>query len=209
MTDGARPPRFAERRRAATGAPSRRAPAPEAPARVDPEDLVFVGATLGPIGIRGEIRVKTFTAEPEGLCAYGPLYGEDGARLLTPERWRVVKEGLALTARELPDRNAAEALGRPRLFVPRTVLPPAEEEEFYHIDLVGCAVESVEGAALGRVVAVQDFGAGDILQIEGPSGTLFIEFTKAAAPLVDVRAKRIVVVRPEVAEPLDDAKSPS
>lgn len=158
------------------------------------QDLVLVGAVAGAFGVRGEVRVRSFTAAPEGVVSYGPLYDAEGRLVMTPRRWRGIKEGLAVTAPEIKDRDAAEALKGTALHVPRSVLPPAEEDEFYHVDLIGCRVETLAGEPVGEVIAVQDFGAGDILEIRQPEGkTLFVAFTREAAPHVDIAGRRIVI----------------
>jgi 16S rRNA processing protein RimM len=155
--------------------------------------LVLVGAIAGAFGVRGEVRVRSFTAEPEGVVSYGPLYDKAGKVVLTPKRWRPIKDGLAVTAPEVATREAAEALRNTPLHVPRAVLPPAEEEEYYHVDLIGCRVEALDGAMLGEVVAVQNFGAGDVLELRDSAGAQrFIDFSRAAVPVVDLVGRRIV-----------------
>jgi 16S rRNA processing protein RimM len=150
--------------------------------------------------VRGEVRVRSFTAAPVGVTAYGPLYDAHGKVVLTPKRWRPIKDGLAVTAPEVPTREAAEALRNTPLHVPRSVLPPVEEDEFYHIDLIGCRVEALDGTPLGEVVAVHDFGAGDVLELRDPDGRQrFLDFSKAETPVVDIAGRRIV------AKPLDAA----
>jgi 16S rRNA processing protein RimM len=169
--------------------------------RQNPDDLVLIAATAGPFGVRGEVRVRSFTAEPDACFRYGVLRDKTGKPLLTPKKWRALGEGFALTAPEIPDRTAAEAFGKTGLFVARDRLPPAAEDEFYHIDLIGCRVEALDGAALGEVRAVQNFGAGDLLELTTGA---FLPFTKAACPIVDIAARRIVT-DPPVAE---DAEAP-
>lgn len=159
----------------------------------DPATLVLVGAIAGAFGVKGEVRVRSFTAAPEGVVSYGPLYDAAGKVVLTPKRWREIKDGLAVSGPEIADRNAAEAARGTPLHVPRAVMPPAEEDEFYHVDLIGCRVEALDGAVLGAVHAVHDFGAGDILEVRPPAGPhWYLEFTKAAVPLVDLANRRLV-----------------
>jgi len=174
-----------------------------------PSDLVIVGAIAGAFGVRGEVRVRSFTTAPEGVVAYGTLYDASGAVALTPVRWRPIKDGLAVTAREVTSREAAEALRNTALHVPRHVLPPPDDDEFYHVDLIGCRVEALDGAPLGAVVAVHDFGAGDLLAVRDATGrTMFLPFTLEAVPVVDVKARRIVATPPvAAAEDGDDADS--
>lgn len=160
-------------------------------------DLVLVGAVVGAFGVHGDVRVRTFTASPEGVAGYGPLLNKAGQVVLTPKRMRALPEGLALSAPEVASREAAQALKGTGLYVPRSALPPTEDDEFYHVDLIGCAVEGLDGTALGTVKAVQDFGAGDLLEVRGPDGKdWYLPFTKAAAPLVNVAARRIVADPP-------------
>jgi 16S rRNA processing protein RimM len=165
------------------------------------DERLCVGVIAGAHGVRGLVKIKSFTAEPANLTAYGPLTDESGAR-----RYRVAVTGRAkgvLLARieGVGDRDAARALSGARLYVARAALPEPGDEEYYHADLIGLAVEDRAGAPLGRVAAVQNFGAGDILEIERPDrGTLLVPFTKAAVPLVDPAGGRVVVEAPEETE---------
>jgi 16S rRNA processing protein RimM len=166
-----------------------------------PSDLVVVGAIAGAFGVRGEVRVRSFTAEPDGVVAYGPLLDASGKVVLTPKRWRPINDGLAVTAPEVTSREQAEALRNTALHVRRSVLPPTDEDEFYHVDLIGCRVEAFDGGALGEVVAVHDFGAGDLLGVRGPQGRmLYLPFTREATPIIDVTARRIVAAPPPEGE---------
>lgn len=168
--------------------------------RIDPATLVLVGAIAGAFGVRGEVRVRCFTAEPDGVTSYGPLYDAQGKRVLTPKSWRPVKDGLAVTAPEFATREQAEAARGTPLHVPRAALPPVEEDEFYHVDLIGCRVEALDGAPLGVVHAVHDFGAGDVLEIRKGGAPWYLEFSKDAAPVVDLKHRRIVATPPESEE---------
>jgi 16S rRNA processing protein RimM len=159
-------------------------------------EFVLVGAVTGAFGVHGEVRIKPFTAEPEGVVSYGPLYNADGRIVLTPKSWRAVKEALAVVAPEVKTREEAEALRNTPLYVSRKSLPPPGDEEFYHIDLIGCRVEDEAGAAIGEVVAVQNFGAGDLLEIRpAEGGNLYIPLTLQAVPRIDIAA-RLVIVAP-------------
>jgi len=132
---------------------------------------VLLGAVVGAHGIKGEVRVKTFTLAPENLGAYGPLTTDDG-RKLSVTALRSTKPGEAIVRFEgVPDRNAAEALKGKQLSVPRDALPAPEADEFYHADLIGLEVQDTQHTALGTVRAVHNFGAGDVLEIETPAGT--------------------------------------
>ncbi|MET3662274.1 ribosome maturation factor RimM [Aquamicrobium ahrensii] len=150
----------------------------------NPVQMAVIGA---PHGIKGELRVKTFTGDPEALGDYGPLYTQDG-RAFTVLSIRAAGAMAVVRFAEAKDRNAAEALTGTELFVDRSVLPePEEEDEFYHADLIGLDVRDDTGAALGKVLAVQNFGGGDILDlmIGGRKGVL-IPFTQAAVPQVAI-----------------------
>ena len=169
------------------------------------DERLCVGVIAGAHGVRGLVKIKSFTEDPANLTAYGPLTDESGAR-----RYQVAVTGRAkgvLLARieGVGDRDAARALRGARLYVARAALPEPEDEEYYHADLIGLAVEDRAGAPLGRVAAVQNFGAGDILEIERPDqGTLLVPFTKAAVPLVDPAGGRVVVEPPEETEAQSD-----
>lgn len=164
-------------------------------------ELVLVGAIAGAFGVRGEVRVRSFTAAPEGVMSYGPLYDAQGKVVLTPRRWRPIKDGLAVTAPEIATREAAEALRNTPLHIPRSVLPPADEDEFYHVDLIGCRVEALDGAPLGEVVAVHDFGAGDVLELrDGAGRRRYLDFTRAEVPVVDIAGRRLVATPAEADE---------
>ncbi len=163
-------------------------------------NLIMVGAIMGAFGVRGEVKVKTFTAAPEDVAAYGPLLNKDGAVVLTPRRPRVLKDSVALSSPEVLDRNAAEALRGTQLFVPRAKLPPPTDDEFYHFDLIGLRAEGVDGADLGRVSGVENYGAGDLLQITPPQGAGYgvwlLPFTKDYAPILDFEHGRVVIDPP-------------
>lgn len=160
--------------------------------------MVCLGVISGAHGVRGAVRIKTFTAEPEAIAAYGPVTDEAGVRSF--------KLTLAGTARgqaiaRIPgvaDRDAAEALRGTRLFIARDVLPKTESEnEFYVSDLVGLPVEKQDGAPLGRVLAVHDFGAGEVLEIgENSATSVMLPFTDAVVPVVDLSAGKLVVEPP-------------
>jgi 16S rRNA processing protein RimM len=148
-------------------------------------------------GVRGEIRVNAFGDDPEALVGYGPLATEDG-RSLRIRSLKVVGGRLIGRLEGVADRNAAEALNGVDLYVDRERLPPPEDEDtFYHADLVGLAAETTDGRALGTVVAVPDYGAGELLEIAPPRGpTLLVPFTRAAVPVVDIASGRVVVDPP-------------
>ncbi|MEM8986425.1 MAG: ribosome maturation factor RimM [Pseudomonadota bacterium] len=162
---------------------------------------VCLGAFAGAYGVKGEARVKSFAAAPADVASYGPLTSEDGARVFTLQRLKPLKADIfAAQIPEIKTREEAEALKGTRLYVDRAVLPPPAEDEFYYEDLVGLAAESVDGAPLGRVRAVFDHGAGDLLElvdIPGVKGARLAPFTKDGAPIVDIAGGRIVLNPPE------------
>ncbi len=156
-----------------------------------------VGIVTGPHGIRGAVRLKSFTAEPSDIGAYGPLSDEAGTRRYTLRITGAVKGAIIAELSGVGDRNAAEALKGLQLFVDRDQLPPAEEEEFYHADLIGLRAELANGELLGTVTALHDFGAGQSLEIAtGGRETILVPFTKAAVPVIEVAAGRLVIDPP-------------
>ena len=158
-------------------------------------------ATIGSAhGVRGEVRVKTYTDDPAAIGQYAPLLAEDG-RSFRIERMRVSKDIMIAKFSGIDDRNAAEALNGVSLFVDRERLPAAADEEFYHADLIGMMAQTLEGEQLGTVIALHDFGAGDILEVAPPRGpTFFLPFTKEAVPAIDIGAGRLTVVPPDESE---------
>ena len=158
--------------------------------------FVLIGAVAGAFGVRGEVRVRSFTAEPEAIRDYGPLMDATGKVILTPKSWRVVPNGLAMVAAEVPHREAAMALRNTKLFVPRAKLPPEAEDEFYFVDLIGLPVEALDGAPLGKVHAVIG-GPQDLLEIAGTPGAMgrwFLPFTKVTVPVVELGGRLVVDV---------------
>lgn len=162
------------------------------------DDLIQVGRVAGAFGVRGEVRITSFTAEPAALLDYKDLRREDGSAGLTLVSGRPAKGGVVARAREIETREQAEAMRGLKLFIPRTALPEPDEDEFYVTDLIGLAVESIDGAPLGTIKAVQDFGAGDLLEIVPPEGgaTWYLPFTMEAVPDVRLGEGKVIGVRP-------------
>ncbi len=159
-------------------------------------DLVVIGAIAGAHGVRGDAKVKPF-GDPTQLTAYGPFLSEAGEVLLTPAGAKPGPNGLSIVwFKERRSREEMQALKGTLLHAPRTALPETEEDEFYYADLIGLAVETLQGEALGSVKAVQDFGAGDLLEVTTEDGIIFIPFTKAAVPHVDIKAGKLVADPP-------------
>jgi len=156
----------------------------------NPVQMAVIGAAHG---IKGELRVKTFTGDPLALGDYGPLYAENG-RAFEIEGIRPAGDVVVVRFKGIRDRTVAEGLTGTALFVDRAVLPAEEEGEFYHTDLVGLAVRDETGAEAGKVTAVQNYGGGDILEItfRGRKG-LLIPFSQAAVPKVDIAGGFIVI----------------
>jgi 16S rRNA processing protein RimM len=167
---------------------------------------ILVGVFGAAHGIRGEIRLKSYTAEPAAIGTYGALHDGSGARVFEMEGLRPVgKDMFVARVKGVADRNAAEALNGIELFVARDLLPPPEEEEFYHADLIGLRVENGGGDLLGTIVALHNFGAGDILEIAPPRDvqdqtTAMVAFTRALVPVVDVAGGRVTVANDPFAE---------
>lgn len=166
--------------------------------RPDRDALVCVGAIAGAFGVKGEVRLKSFCTDPRAIAEYGPLWSEDGARSFTVTLGGGVAGGLAGRLYGVRTREEAEALKGLRLYAERARMPPAGEDEFYHADLIGMDVADTGGVVLGRVAAVLNHGAGDILEVRRTGGgeALLLPFTLAVVPTVDLAARRIVVDPP-------------
>jgi 16S rRNA processing protein RimM len=157
-----------------------------------------VGIITGAQGVRGAVRIKSFTAVPEDVAAYGPVADEAGQREFALRPVGRAKGVVIATIAGVADRDAAERLKGVRLYVARDKLPAPGEEEYYHADLIGLAAVLRDGTPLGRVRAVHEYGAGDSLEVASESGvTVMVPFTRAAVPEVDLAAGRLVI------EPLD------
>jgi 16S rRNA processing protein RimM len=160
-------------------------------------DRICVAQIGAAHGIRGEVRLRSFTEEPMAVTAYGPLESEDGTRRFTIEALRPAKDHFVARLAGVADRDAAEKLVNIKLYVSRDKLPPIEDgETFYHADLVGLAAVTPDGAPLGTVTAILNFGAGDLVEIKPQGGgeALMVPFTEAAVPEIDIAAGRMVVV---------------
>ncbi|CEJ10657.1 Ribosome maturation factor RimM [bacterium YEK0313] len=172
-----------------------------------PSDLVLVGKFGAAHGIKGEVRLKSYTQDPLAIVDYSPLVTRDG-RSFTIEAARPAGEVLVARVRELKDRNAAEAVTNLDLLAPRErIAGPLDEDEFLHSDLIGLAAVTVAGEEIGTVTAVFDFGAGDVLDIARRGRkAVMIPFTKAVVPEIDIAGGRLVVDPPEGL--LDDEEPP-
>ncbi len=169
---------------------------------VKPEDvppgLVCLGAFAGGRGVAGEVRIKPFTDDPLSVGAYGPVQDRAG-RAYTLTDLRVHKDGLIGRVDGVRSRDAADALRGQAFFVSRDALPaPDDEDDFYQADLIGLEAVLEDGSVIGSVRSVQDFGAGDLLDVRlaGEPRSVLVPFTKAVVPVVDIAGRRLVVVPP-------------
>ena len=157
-------------------------------------------------GVRGAVKLWTFTQDPLAVTRYGLLTTKDGARQFEVATARQARDHLVATLKGITSRDEAERLNGLELYVAREKLPATEEDEYYHADLIGLAAVTAAGAPLGRVVAIHNFGAGDIIEIAPPDGaTLLLPFTNAVVPTVDLAGGRVVIEVPEEIEGDDPA----
>lgn len=165
-------------------------------------EMICVAAIAGAFGVKGEVKLKSFTENPEDCLRYGPLLGARGEIILTIESWRRAGKFLALRSPQVQSREQAEHLKSTKLYVPAENLPPPDDDEFYYRDLIGLTVKTQAGQNAGTVIAVHEFGAGDMLEIKPKNGgaSYYHPFTKAAVPKVDIKARRVVII-PQIAEP--------
>ena len=148
-------------------------------------------------GVRGAVRLWTFTEDPLAVKAYGPLLTKDGARQFELTSAREAKGHLVATLKGVSTREEAERLNGIELYVAREKLPDTDADEYYHADLIGLAAVNAANEPLGRVIAIHNFGAGDIIEIAPPTGsTLLLPFTNAVVPSVDVAGGRVVIELP-------------
>lgn len=163
------------------------------------DERVLLGVVAGAHGVRGAVRITTFTDRAEDVAAYGPLSDAAGARRFSILSVRTAKGGVVAQFAGIDDRDAAEALKGTELYVPRSALPEPEAESWYRADLVGLAVEDRAGRSLGRVAGVHNYGAGDLLEIAfaGRRRTELVPFTKSFVPAVEPAGGRIVVDLPD------------
>ncbi|MCG6901942.1 MAG: ribosome maturation factor RimM [Rhodobacter sp.] len=163
------------------------------------DSKICVGAIAGAFGVKGEVRLKSFCADPAAIAGYAPLTSEDGSRRFTLTLGQPISSGFAARIDGIATKEAADALRGVRLYAERSALPELPDDEFYHADLIGLTVLDTGGATLGRVRAVLNHGAGDILEIAAPGlpDAVLLPFTLDAVPTVDVAAGRIIADPPE------------
>ena len=166
------------------------------------QKLILVGHVSGGFGVRGEVRIHTYTADPMALTAYGPLLRADGTVALTVVSARPGKDGVVARVKEIATKEQADALRNLKLHVPRDRLPEPDEDEFYLADLIGLECRDPADAVIGTVKAVQNFGADDILEIAPAHGgpTWYLPFTREAAPDIRIAEGWLRVVRPNEVE---------
>ena len=159
-------------------------------------------------GVRGAVKLWTFTEDPLAVQHYGPLTTKDGARQFEVTHAREAKDHLVATLKGIATREEAERLNGVELYIARDKLPETDEGEYYHTDLIGLAAVTTADAPIGRVIAIHNFGAGDIIEIAPPHGaTLLLPFTNAVVPTVDLAGGRVVIEPPEEVEG-DDPNHP-
>ncbi len=180
------------------------------------DSRLLLGEIGAAVGLKGELRLRSFTGNPAAIADYGPLQSDREGRSFTIVSVREHPKGLVAKFKGVSDRNAAEALTGTKLFIDRDKLPASEPDEWYYADLIGLAAVDAEGAPLGTVAAVHNFGASDIIELAPQTGpTVLIPFTEEAVPEVDIENGRLTVIPPEewsaepdAAEP-DDAERPA
>ncbi len=161
------------------------------------EKLICVGAVMGAFGVRGEVRLKSFCADPAAIETYSPLVTESGESYEV-KLVRSVKGGFGARLSGVQDKESADALRGTRLYARRADLPNLPDDEYYHSDLIGLEVLDTGGAKLGKVTAVQDFGAGDLLEIAGKGlkEAVMLPFTLANVPTIDLASGKIIADPP-------------
>ena len=165
-----------------------------------PSKRIVLAHVASAHGIKGDIVLRTHTGEPEALADYGPLTDVSGKRTFEIAQLRVTAKGVVVRFKGISDRTAAEALRGLDLYVEWSALPEARDGEYYHVDLIGLEAVSTEGVVVGRVIAVQNFGAGEMLEIKRPDAkeTEYVPFTDTFVPAVDIAHGRVTVIVPEM-----------
>jgi 16S rRNA processing protein RimM len=164
-----------------------------------PQDLILVGIFGAAHGVRGELRLKSYTGDPLAIANYPRLTDESGKQTFKILSARPVKDDILVVRVDgIADRTAAEKLTNTSIYMARADLPPADEEEFYHADLLGLRVETRDGTLIGTIANVLNFGAGDILDVRPDLGdNLLLPFTKKVVPIVEIANKRVIVDMPD------------
>jgi 16S rRNA processing protein RimM len=167
---------------------------------------IILGHITGAHGIKGDLVVRTYTEVPEDLGAYGPLADGDGKGAFVVQSVRSTPKGAIIRIKGVGDRTAAERLKGVALTVARAALPDAADGQYYHADLIGMSAITPDGAMIGTVVAIQNFGAGDLLELQltGQRDTALLPFTDPVVPHVDIAARRLTVVMPVMVDDKED-----
>ena len=161
------------------------------------KDKIVVGVIAGSFGVKGEIRLKSFCADPGDIANYSPLHTEKGDEY-TVKITRSVKNGFAARLSGIRFKDEADKLKGTKLYADRALLPDLPDDEYYYTDLIGLDVLDTGGAAIGKIASVENHGAGDILDIRGPGiKTLLLPFTRDIVPTVDLTARRVIIDPPE------------
>ena len=165
----------------------------------DSNERICLGVIIGAQGIRGEVIIRSFTESPENIGDYGALTDSEGAKSYELKVLRVTKKGVVTRVKGVDDRNQAEALKGTELYVLASLLPQPEAGEFYYLDLIGLAAVDDAGKKIGEVVSVQNFGAGDLLEIrlEGTETTEFLPFDDDCVPKVSLEDRQVIIKPPE------------
>lgn len=160
---------------------------------------ICVGVISGSFGVKGEVRLKSFCADPEAIADYSPLYSEDGATSFDIRITMPVKGGFSVRLNGIDTKEQADALRGVTLFADRERLPSLPDDEYYYTDLVGLDVLDTGGVLLGKVVGVQNHGATDLLEVNGPTlkTSVLVPFTHVVVPTVDMTARRIIANPPD------------
>lgn len=164
----------------------------------DQTDRVLLGEIGAAQGLKGEVRLRSYTQEPAAIARYGALEDEQG-RMIELERVRVTPKALIARVKGVTTREGAEALTHTKLYIDRARLPAREEDEWYHSDLIGLAAIGHDGETIGSVVGVHNFGAGDLIEVQPAAGgaTVLVPFTRDTVPEVDVEGGRLTLTPPE------------
>ena len=149
-------------------------------------------------GVRGEVRLWPFTEDPMSVIDYGPLSTKDGARQFEVVRARIAKDHLVAVIKGIATREDAARINGLELYIDRDKLPETDEGEYYHADLIGLRALDPAGAEIGKVLAIHNFGAGDIIEIAPSQGTTWLlPFSNEVVPTVDLASGHVVIVKPQ------------
>jgi 16S rRNA processing protein RimM len=174
------------------------------------EDRICIGAIVGAFGIKGELRIKSFCADPDAIGDYGTLTNEDGTRSFELGIIGQIKGGYNARIAGIQHRDQAEDLKGISLYTLRSNMPNLPDDEFYHSDLIGLPVIDTGGVQLGTIIGVEDHGAGDFLEINaiGQKNSALLPFTKLAVPTVDLAAGKVIIDPPKGVFADDEPEEP-